>query len=141
MKILIDTNILLDIALERSEFFAESSAVIDWAELNPKQASVAWHSISNLAYIAKQDVRGFVADLLTFVEVAAGDTSTVRQALAMPTKDLEDALQASAAIAFGAVMIVTRDVADYRKLPIKTMTPSDFAATYMLESDDADSDE
>jgi hypothetical protein len=86
-------------------------------------------------------VRGFVADLLTFVEVAAGDTSTVRQALAMLTKDLEDALQASAAIAFGADMIVTRDVADYRKLPIKTMTPSDFAATYMLESDDADSDE
>ena len=84
MKILIDTNILLDIALKRTEFLNDSSAVIDWAELNPKQAAVAWHSISNIAYIVKQDVRSFISDLLTFVEVAAGDTNTVRQALAMP---------------------------------------------------------
>jgi predicted nucleic acid-binding protein len=131
MKILIDTNILLDIALTRTEFLADSTAVMDWAELNPKQASVAWHSISNLAYIVKQDVREFIADLLVFVEVAAGDTSTVRQALAMPTKDLEDALQASAAITFRADVIVTRNVADFRKLPIKAMTPAQFARTYM----------
>jgi predicted nucleic acid-binding protein len=140
MKILIDTNILLDVALRRPEFFADSSAVLDWAELNPKQASVAWHSISNLAYIVKQDARSFIADLLTFIEVAAGDTSTVRQALAMPTKDLEDALQASAAIAFGADIIVTRDVTDFKKLPIKAMTPSEFASAYMPESDTADDD-
>jgi predicted nucleic acid-binding protein len=140
MKILIDTNILLDVALKRPEFFADSSVVLDWAELNPKQASVAWHSISNLAYIVKQDARSFIADLLTFIEVAAGDTSTVRQALAMPTKDLEDALQASAAIAFGADIIVTRDVTDFKKLPIKAMTPSEFASAYMPESDAADDD-
>jgi predicted nucleic acid-binding protein len=140
MKILIDTNILLDVALKRPEFFADSSAVLDWAELNPKQASVAWHSISNLAYIVKQDARSFIADLLTFIEVAAGDTSTVRQALAMPTKDLEDALQASAAIAFGADIIITRDVTDFKKLPIKAMTPLEFASVYMPESDAADDD-
>jgi predicted nucleic acid-binding protein len=138
MKILIDTNVLLDVALNRPEFFADSSAVLDWAELNPKQACVAWHSISNLAYIVKQDPRSFIADLLTFIEVAAGDTSTVRQALAMPTKDLEGALQASAAIASGADIIVTRDVNDFRKLPIKAMTPSGFASAYMPESDIAD---
>ncbi len=138
MKILIDTNILLDIALKRTEFLADSAAVIDWAELNPKQASVAWPSISNLAYIVKQDARGFIADLLVFVEVAAGDTSTVRQALAMPTKDLEDALQASAAIAFGADIIVTRNTADFKKLPIKAMTPTEFAQTFMATSEDSD---
>jgi predicted nucleic acid-binding protein len=137
MKILIDTNVLLDIALRRDEFFADSAAVIDWAELNPKQAAIAWHTISNIAYLVKQDARAFIADLLTFVEVAAGDTATVRQALAMPTKDLEDALQASAAIGFGADIIVTRDVGDFKKLPIKAMTPSQFAREYMLD-DEAD---
>jgi predicted nucleic acid-binding protein len=131
MKILIDTNILLDVALKRAEFYADSVKVLDWAELNPKQAAVAWHSISNIAYLVKQDARAFIADLLLFVEVVAGDTSTVRQALAMPTKDLEDALQASAAIEFGADLIVTRDVKDYKQLPIKTLTPAAFAAAYM----------
>jgi predicted nucleic acid-binding protein len=54
----------------------------------------------------------------------------VRQALAMPTKDLEDALQASAAIAFGATIIVTRNIADFKKLPIKAMTPVEFIKVY-----------
>jgi predicted nucleic acid-binding protein len=130
VKILIDTNILLDVALRREPFFADSAGVLDWAELNPKQAAIAWHSVSNLAYLVKRDARGFLADLLAFVEVAAGDTATVRQALAMPTPDLEDALQASAALEFGAELIVTRNPSDYKKLPIKAMTPADFVAAY-----------
>jgi predicted nucleic acid-binding protein len=136
VKILVDTNVLLDVALKRREFFADSAKVLDWAELNPKQAAIAWHSVSNIAYLVKQDARGFIADLLAFVEVAAGDTATVRQALAMPTRDLEDALQASAAIAFGADLIITRDAADYKKLPITAITPAKFAIEYM--SDDLD---
>lgn len=130
MKILIDTNILLDVALRREPFFTDSAGVLDWAELNSKQATIAWHSVSNLAYLVKRDARGFLADLLAFVEVAAGDTATVRQALAMPTPDLEDALQASAALEFGAELIVTRTVSEYQKLPIKAMTPTDFMRAY-----------
>ena len=141
MKILIESNILLDVALRREAFLKDSAAVIDWAELNPKQACVAWHSLSNLAYIVKQDARSFIADLLVFVEVAAGDTATVRQALAMPIKDLEDALQASAAIHFGADIIVTRDIAGFKKLPIRAISPAEFAKTYMANAEDVDGEE
>jgi predicted nucleic acid-binding protein len=136
MKILIDTNVLLDVALRRPAFYEASAKVIDWAELHPKQAAVAWHSVSNLAYLVKQDARGFIADLLMFVEVAAGDTATVRQALALPTKDLEDALQASAAIEFGADLIVTRDANDYKRLPIKALTPIAFTKDYMPDANE-----
>lgn len=136
MKILIDTNILLDVALRREPFFADSAGVLDWAELNPKQAAIAWHSVSNLAYLVKQDARGFLADLLAFVEVAAGDTATVRQALAMPTPDLEDALQASAALEFGAELSVTRNPGDYKKPLIKVMSPAEFVATYGVKGEE-----
>lgn len=135
MKILIDTNILLDVALRRQPFFADSARVLDWAEANPKAAAVAWHSVSNFAYLVKGDARKFLGDLLSFTEVAAGSTATVRQALAMPTRDLEDALQASAALEFGADLIVTRNIADYKKLPIKALTPTDFVAAYMTEGE------
>jgi predicted nucleic acid-binding protein len=139
VKILIDTNVLLDVALNRADFVVDSAKVLDWAELNPKQAAIAWHSVANISYLVKQDARSFLTDFLTFVEVAAGDTATVRQALAMPTNDFEDALQASAAIAFGADIIVTRDISDYKKLPITALTPTKFVAEYM--SDDlADGD-
>lgn len=131
MKILIDTNVFLDVALNRAEWVVDSAKVLDWAEVNPKQAAIAWHSVANIAYLVKQDAREFIADLLTFVEVAAGDTATIRQALAMPTSDFEDALQASAAIGFGADIIVTRNTSDYKKLPLAAMTPTKFVAEYM----------
>jgi len=134
VKILIDANILLDVALNRPAFVADSVRVLDWAELNPGQAAVAWHSIANVSYLLKQDARGFLADLLAIVEVAAGDTASVRQALAMPTRDFEDALQVAAAITFGADLIVTRDIADFKKLPIAAVTPVSFVADYMTDA-------
>ena len=57
MKILIDTNVLPDVALNRGEFFAHGAAGLDWAESSPRHAAVAWHTISNLAYLLKQDAR------------------------------------------------------------------------------------
>ena len=140
MKVLIDTNVLLDVALNRQQFVADSAKVLDWAEMNPKQAAIAWHSVANVAYLVKQDARAFLAELLAFVEVAAGDTATVRQALAMPTNDFEDALQASAAIGFGADIIVTRNTSDYKKLPIIAMTPTRFVADYMADDDEGESE-
>lgn len=130
-KILIDTNVLLDVALNRTALVQDSAKVLDWAEQNPKQAAVAWHSLSNLAYLVKQDARAFIADLLVFVEVVAGDSKTVRQALLLPIKNFEDALQASAALEFGAALIVTRDISDFKSLAMKTMTPKEFVQTFM----------
>ena len=71
-------------------------------------------------------------EMQSAVTAAAGDTATARQALAMPTKDLEDALQASAAIRFGADIIVTRNISGFKKLPIKAMTPAQFARDYRI---------
>jgi predicted nucleic acid-binding protein len=136
MKILIDTNVVLDVALGRTPFMANSIQVLEWAEMNPRQAAIAWHSVSNIAYILKENPREFLSGLLAFVEVAAGNTATVRQALAMPTRDFEDALQAGAAIDFGAEIIVTRNLADYKRLPLNAMTPTEFVTAFM--SDDID---
>lgn len=140
MRILIDTNVLLDVALNRAQFVADSAKVLDWAEMHPKQAAIAWHSVANVAYLVRQDARAFLAELLAFIEVAAGDTATVRQALAMPTNDFEDALQASAAIEFGADIIVTRNVSDFKKLPITAMTPTRFVADYVTDEEEGESE-
>lgn len=143
MKILIDTDVLIDVALNRAGFAEESAKVLDWAELNPKQAAIAWHSASNLAYIVKQDARAFLSDLLSFVEVATADTATMRQALALPMSDFEDALQVSSAISFGADIIVTRNVGDYKRLPIRAVSPTRFVQEFMMDDltdEDTDAD-
>jgi predicted nucleic acid-binding protein len=110
VKILIDTDILLDVALHRSEFYAHSASVLSWAEANPGQAAVAWHSLSNLAYMIKVS------------------TSDMHAALGLPMKDLEDAMQVAAALSFGARHLVTRNLPDYRRSAVPALAPQAFLA-------------
>jgi predicted nucleic acid-binding protein len=127
MKILLDTDVLLDVALNREAFVAASRGVLHWAEGQPGNAAVAWHTLSNIAYLTTSP-REFIRQLLEFVEVAPAGTDEARQALLLPMNDLEDALQASAAIAFRASFIVTRNVRDYQKSPVRALSPAQFLA-------------
>ena len=107
----------------------QERAVIDlrWAEGEPGQAAVAWHTLSNIAYLTVSP-REFIRELLEFVEVAQVGTEEARRAVGLPMSDLEDALQAAAALAFEATFVVTRNVRDYQKSPIPALSPGDFLA-------------
>ena len=120
-----DTDVLLDVALKRNEFLRASQDVLRWAESEPGQAAVAWHTLSTIAYLTESP-REFIMQLLEFVEVARTDTENARFAMRLPMNDLEDALQVAAAMAFDAAFIVTRNLRDYRKSPIPALSPSDF---------------
>jgi len=124
-RFLVDTDVLLDVALQRKGFYSESAKVLRWAE-NGGEAAIAWHSISNCAYLLKDDGRKFLKLLLSIVEVAAVSSKEARQALELPMTDLEDALQAAAALSWGAEYIVTRNLANYRRSPIRAVNPAKF---------------
>lgn len=126
MTALVDTDILIDIALKREPFWAPAARVIEWAENSPGQVAVAWHSLSNVAYLVRPDARPFLEHLLRFVDVATVGTREAKQALGFPMNDLEDALQAAAAIAFGADCIVTRNLGHYRTSPVPALSPTQF---------------
>ena len=48
MRVLLDTDILLDVVLAREPFAADSADVLRWAE-SGGAAAVAWHSLTNCA--------------------------------------------------------------------------------------------
>ncbi len=125
MKVLVDTDVLLDVALRRPKHFSRSADVLRWAE-NGGQAAIAWHSLSNCAYLLKDDGRDFLKMLLSIVDVAPVAAKDARRALELPMKDLEDAMQAAAGLAWGADCIVTRNLVDYRKSPIPAFGPKNF---------------
>jgi predicted nucleic acid-binding protein len=125
MRILIDTDVLLDVALARSPHVSNSADVLRWAETGGA-ACIAWHSIANCAYLLKDDGRGFLSKLLTFVEVAESGKADALRAIHLPMPDLEDALQAACAQAWGADHIITRNLRDYRNAPIPALSPAQF---------------
>jgi hypothetical protein len=51
VRILLDTDVLLDVALAREPFAADSTEVLRWAEAGGA-AAVAWHSLINCAYLS-----------------------------------------------------------------------------------------
>lgn len=125
MKALLDTDVLLDVALAREPHAAQSAAVLRWAEAGG-EAAVAWHTLSNCAYLLKGGGRPFLTRLLRMVEVAPTATADARRAIELPMADLEDAFQAAAALAWGADAIVTRNIRDFRRSPVRALTPAAF---------------
>ena len=131
MKLLLDADVILDTALRREPFSADSDRVLRWCYETPQAAMVAWHSISNIYYFLRPSLgdaktRGFISDLVQFVSVVGAGTEGVRQALLIPMRDFEDSLQAAAALSAGAEVIVTRNVRDFARSPVKAVTPGQF---------------
>jgi predicted nucleic acid-binding protein len=124
MRVLIDTDVLLDVALAREPHVSASVAVLEWAEKGG-EAAVAWHSLANCSYLLKGG-RRFLKNLLEIVEVAAVGSQDAKTALGLPMTDLEDAFQAASALAWKADFIVTRNLPDYRKSPVPAVSPLDF---------------
>lgn len=130
MKLLIDTDILLDVALNRLPFAAPAAGVLDRLQAQPGTAFIAWHSAANFYYLVsspkgKAVAREFIKDLLRFAGVAPVGTADLAYALSLDLPDFEDAMQVAAAVACKADGIVTRNVRHYRKSPVKAVIPAD----------------
>ena len=124
MRILLDTDVLLDIALAREPHVAGSVVVLNWAQAGG-EAAVAWHSLTNCSYLLKGG-RPFLTKLLKLVDVATVGAADARLALGLPMSDLEDAFQVAAALAWKADFIITRNLPDYRNSPLPAISPADF---------------
>ncbi len=72
--------------------------------------------------------RDFIAELTRFVEVAQAGTDAIRYATGLPMADFEDAMQVAAARACGAQNIVTTNVRDFRRSPIRAVSPEEALA-------------
>ena len=128
--ILLDTDVLIDVALDRRPHSDSASELLDRIEHGAEAAYIAWHSVSNLYYVATPtlgdvSVRDFVIELTRFVAVATTDTDGIRYAAELPMADFEDAMQVAAARACGARHIVTRNIKDYERSPISAVSPRD----------------
>ena len=95
MRILLDADVLIDVALERPNFVESSDRLLRSIESGVWEAGVAWHSLSNLSYLTGKKARGFIRDLVQFVEVPKTGMNEILEALGLPMKDFEDALQAA----------------------------------------------
>lgn len=127
-------QLLLDVAFLRPGEPATSQVIARCGREH--EAWLAWHSVATLAYLIERQhsavqARDFVRSLLVWADVAVTQRSDALHALEWPMPDYEDALQAAAAMACGAQIIITRNVRDFKGSPVSAMTPEAFIQQHM----------
>ncbi len=130
-KLFIDTNILLDVFLNREAFVEAAAAVFADCESGKIKGSVSAVSLNNLHYIlarhiGKNKALEAVRIVLNLFAVVPLDDRLLRLAADLAHKDFEDAIQLHSAVQAGADCIVTRDVSHFPKNELPILTPSDY---------------
>jgi predicted nucleic acid-binding protein len=129
VKVLIDTNVIVDVALEREPFYAESDRILTFVEEGQIQGYVSASTFSDLYYIIRRDkgrdwTLDFLRQLATFCQVATVDNSVISIALTCNFKDFEDAIQYSTAVINLIDAIVTRNPRDFPVNTPRIVTPN-----------------
>lgn len=130
MKVLIDTNIILDVLCNRSEFVENSAKIFKLCEVKKIDGYISALSIPNIVYIMRKeldsekikDVLAILSLIFTIADLKADD---IKKAALMNFKDYEDALQSACATRMKMNFIVTRNIKDFANSKITAITPSE----------------
>ena len=132
-QVLFDLNIILDVLQERQDFYEFSARLLAYAETGAIQGWLAAHSVTTLFYLIAKDkspeqARVTLTSLLQFLKIATVDQNTIEQALNLPYRDFEDAVQMMAALQVHADYLLTRNVRDYQPAPLEVIQPVELLA-------------
>lgn len=128
--LLVDSDVLLDVALARSPHFADSKRILLAVEAGVESAAMSWHSVANLFYVIRQHqtdaaARAYIERVRTALVVPRAGSDDLAFALALPMRDFEGALQVAAARACDARLIVTRNQRDFLNSPALAASPAE----------------
>ncbi|MBE9169239.1 PIN domain-containing protein [Pleurocapsales cyanobacterium LEGE 06147] len=128
MKVLLDTNIILDLAFKREPFYDGSDLIFSSIEQGQVKGYVSASTFSDLYYIIRKErgkdwTIGFLTRLTSICQVATVNLSIIAMALTANFRDFEDAIQYSTAIVHKLDVIVTRNPKDFPVVTPRIMSP------------------
>jgi predicted nucleic acid-binding protein len=130
MKVLLDTNIVVDI-LSKREGYETSLQILRLCETKMLEGYFTTVSVTNIMYILRKHappevMRESLKTLLAILGLSGVTKSDVTRALSSAMSDFEDGVQAEVARRIKADIIVTRNIRDFTESPVPAMTPEDF---------------
>lgn len=128
MRVLIDTNIILDVLCSRQNFAETSSKIFKLCEIGKIEGYVSALTIPNIVYIMRKeldpekikDILERLSLIFTIADLRADD---IKKAAYLNFKDYEDALQSVCASRIKANFIVTRNIKDFAGSRVTAITP------------------
>jgi predicted nucleic acid-binding protein len=127
-RLLVDTNVVLDVLLDRQPHAETSVAIWAFIEAGRCEGFLAAHAITTIHYMVQKELgavkaKQLIALVLRVFGVAAEDGAVIEQALRLPIADFEDAVTAAAALTSECEYVVTRDPKGFRNSPVRALAP------------------
>ncbi len=136
MRILLDTNVVLDILLERSIFLDDSLEMMKKAISNGDKLFLSASAATDIYYIVHKNTNSkdraltCVKSIVTILDFAKVDEEIILSATQSKLSDFEDAVVEAVAKSISADCIITRDVNHFKKSSKRILTPKQ----YILDS-------
>jgi predicted nucleic acid-binding protein len=130
MNILFDTNILLDVFLQRKPHFKNSAFLTDLAEKGILTGWLCATTVTTLYYLLHKELNKEVAEtviksLFKVFDVSAVNRMVLETAIESNFRDYEDAVLHQAAFHSNLEGIVTRNKKDFKKSSLSVYTPDE----------------
>ena len=132
-KVLLDTNVMLDLALARPEGFDAAATIAEAVAYEEVVAYVCATSLKDLYYIlskamGEKDARTYIKAVMDDFIICSVDYALCRQAADSDEPDFEDCAE-NARVDF----IVTRDVTAFARSKVRSIAPADYVARFLVD--------
>ncbi|MEI7772744.1 MAG: PIN domain-containing protein [Chloroflexales bacterium] len=133
MKILVDTNVVLDVLLDRAPWADDASQIWRACETGRLHGCVPGSALTTIFYVARRMTTLRTAQVavglcLATFDVLPVDRAALEHATMLAGSDFEDNVQLACALAAGMDAIVTRNGSDFRDSPVLLLTPAELVA-------------
>ena len=133
-RVLIDSNIALDYALNRLDFFENAERIFKAIEEKRLVGCISSSAMTDIYYIVESNANAVYARevmeyLYSTVRILPVIRNTMRKALDSGMSDFEDAVQVAAAKDYGIDIVVTRDKEGFYNSGLQVYSPEEFLKT------------
>lgn len=130
MRVLVDTNVVIDLMLDREPFSESAAVLFSLVEAGHLRGMLAATTITTIHYLASkaighQRAKAEINKLLSLFRIAAINRAVLVQALESDWPDFEDAVLYEAALQADAQAIVTRDPKGFKGARIAVLAPDE----------------
>lgn len=131
MRLMIDTNIFLDVLMQREPFYENSKAVLELCENRKASGFLSASSVTDIFYLVRRQLHSIdlaykaLGSILDIAKVLTVTNEDVLNAYLQRANDFEDCLLATCAKANQCDAIVTRNKKDFLTFGITLLSPEE----------------
>ncbi|MCC5906983.1 MAG: PIN domain-containing protein [Balneolaceae bacterium] len=131
MKVLFDTNVILDVLIERKPYYKYSVACLAKVEKEEIEGWICSTTVTTIAYLLGKELSGqkaakHIESLLTLFNISTVNKQVLFDALHSGFEDYEDSVLHQSALTSNLDSIISRNKKDFKLSELSVYTPKEY---------------